>query len=393
MSKKLHYFESNSRCSAVALPFELDKVIDEWASLRAAMTRHFNDSFSRDEWAYLITFLERENLMQPFKYSFGIPVENISGKVSQVIRPRGTIAVWLPNNVSLLGPLIFILLSLTGNSIMLKGGSQSKDLTGAFLDFCNNYLPNGVLKHFINNRVTHDIFDREDIRNEKMASQANIRIVFGSDNTARYIHTYDHPVESTGFSFIDRRSEAWIEKSEVNESVLITLLKVFAVYGQVGCTSPRRVVLLEGTLDDAIFFRDRLVKLWPKINTRDPEIYIASSNIMAAQLSSILGWEPALAQRNSAVIASGERVTPIINTPMFLPIVASTLDHAISDLPENIQTIGWALSNPQDSKWLKIISKTSVKRFVPISRMHYFGSEWDGQSYWEQTFEKVEVVQ
>jgi len=98
------------------------------------------------------------------------------------------------------------------------------------------------------------------------------------------------------------------------------------------------------------------VKLWPKINTRDPEIYIASSNIMAAQLSSILGWEPALAQRNSAVIASGERVTPIINTPMFLPVVASTLDHAISDLPENIQTIGWALSNPQDSKIISVLN-------------------------------------
>ena len=50
-----------------------------------------------------------------------------------------------------------------------------------------------------------------------------------------------HRTDSRIYIFSDRRSEAWIELSAVNDTVVETLIKVFAIYGQAGCTSPSRV--------------------------------------------------------------------------------------------------------------------------------------------------------
>ena len=108
-----------SRC-----PFDLEAVLADWAALRPAMTRTVPDGFERDEWAYLIQFLDRDNLKGAFTASFGEPVEPVepgADGTGVLARPRGTVAVWLPNNVSLLGPLTLILLTLTGNRIPAEG--------------------------------------------------------------------------------------------------------------------------------------------------------------------------------------------------------------------------------------------------------------------------------
>jgi hypothetical protein len=50
--------------------------------------------------------------------------------------------------------------------------------------------------------------------------------------------------------------------------------------------------------------------------------------------------------------------------------------------------------NPMQSdaaeRWLKIVAASGIKRFVPIGRMHHFGSLWDGEQFWRQCFEEVE---
>src|SRR5579862_8505088 len=131
MCDGLSFFESASGRTALALPFSQPQIVAEWGALRSAMRKTVPGEFSRDEWAYLMTFLSPENLHAPFLEAFGRPATG--GRVSRLARPRGVVAVWLPNNVSLLGPLTLALLSLTGNRILLKGGSHSQDLTGAFL--------------------------------------------------------------------------------------------------------------------------------------------------------------------------------------------------------------------------------------------------------------------
>jgi hypothetical protein len=392
MSEKLALFDDGIRRVAVALPFDIDRLIDEWSGLRSPMIRSRPDSFTRDEWAYLITFLDPAWLKRVFESHFGKPSPATDGKITAILRPRGRVAVWLPNNVSLLGPLTLILVSLSGNPMWLKTGSHSDDLTAAFLEFCRTALPGGPLANYLLDRVRLESFDRDDPRVREMAATSAVRIVFGTDEASAAIDALPHPAGSLSFAFSDRRSEAWIEPSSVDDQVLETLAKVFAIYGQAGCTSPRRVVVIDGTAESARQLRDRLLALWRRAIPQDPPMNVASANIMTRQWAAISGWSAALTDRHGAVLAVGDASLPELEGTAVLPIVALTLDEAIAQLPENIQTIGHAVAHPLEERWLRMLATTSIKRFVPVARMHHFGPVWDGFQFWRMLFEEVEVA-
>jgi hypothetical protein len=389
MCDYLHFFESESGRTAAALPFSQPQVIQQWVDLRGAMRRTVPAEFSREEWAYLMTFLAPENLRAPFLAAFGRPVEG--GIPSRLVRPRGVVAVWLPNNVSLLGPLTLILLALTGNRIWLKGGSRSEDLTGVFLSFALDHLPDGELRRYLEREVRYEVFEHGDPRQRQMSEQADVRIVFGSEAAGVAIHGAAPPLKGIGFSFLDRQSQAWIETGAATDEVLGALIRVFAIYGQAGCTSPRRVVLVEGTRQEAEAVRNRMLELWPQVLRFRPPMHTASGNSMAMQWAAACGWDVAAAVNRHAVIGLGDLAMEAIDAPMFLPISAATLEEAVAHLPPNIQTLGHSFVDPQDQRWLRLAARTRIKRLVPIARMHHFGPLWDGQRFWDQCFEEVEV--
>lgn len=391
MSERRHTFEAPAGRVAVFLPFPLHDLIAGWSGLRAPMIRERPPAFTRDEWAYLLEFLNPGNLLRPFEIAFGDEVERAGGTVRHLARPRGQVAIWLPGNVSLLGPLTLILLSLTGNVLRLKGSSDAEDLTGSFLGFARSNLSSGPLRSYLEKSVVFAVFDRGDPRNPDMARSAKLRIVFGSDSAAEEIHALPHPIDSIAISFTDRQSEAWVEKGAIDDALGSALLKVFAVYGQAGCTSPRRVVVLEGTAGDARALRDRLARLWPSVITRGTPAHVASSNVMTRQWAAALGWDAVATEEHGAVLASGTAELPPLSAPMALGIVGASLTRTVEALPANVQTIGHAVAHPEDPEWLLTIARTAVKRFVPVSRMHDFGPVWDGHGFWRQAFEEVEV--
>lgn len=392
MYEHVYMFESPHRRTAVALPFDLDAMLAGWNALRSQMIRDIPQNFTRDEWAYLASFLDIENLWLPYSQSFGQRTSNTTGQPNILARPRGQVGVWLPNNVSLLGPLILILFSITGNPIHLKGGSMSDDITGAFLDWARNHVACGFLKTYLTDMVRYEVFRQGDDRQREMAAASQVRVVFGSKQAAEAIDSLPHPVESIGISFIDRQSEAWIEKGAVNDSLIFDLLKVFTIYGQAGCTSPRRVVVLNGSDSDAFELCDRLVNLWPKIVKVKPAIHIASQNVMTWQWAIGLGLNAKLAKDHGAVFIVGDDKYQQFDSLISLTVISKSISDAIETLPSNIQTIGHGFMDVNDGRWLGILADTKVKRLVPIGKMHHFSSTWDGQSFWRQAFEEVEII-
>lgn len=386
-----HYFRTPHETSVVALPHRLDDMIAGWTELRRAMARAMPAAFTRDEWAYLMYFLDQERLTFPFVQAFGQPVTAPDAPPSRLLRPRGPVAVWLPKNVNVLGPLILILLSLTGNAVRFKASSLGDDLTRAFLDFALEHGGDGPLRAYLRDKLRLESFDRHDPRNLEMAAQASVRIVFGSDDAAAAVESWPHPIDSIGFGFADRRSEVWLQPDALSDASLVQLLRVFAVYGQAGCTSPARVVLLDASDVEARELRDRLVTLWTRAVTRRPNMHEASSNLMGAQWAAALGWDAVLASDNAAVLASGSMDLPAFAVPLALPIVAATVADAATHLPANIQTIGHNVEPSDCARWVQLLARTSVKRFVPLAHMHHFGPTWDGWTFWRQTFEDVEL--
>ena len=391
MPEHLHFFKAPAGTIALALPFDYQQAIADWSTLRSLMVRQVPPEFTRDEWAYLVTFLERDSLLRPFLTAFGAEVAAPDQAPSLLYRPRGSIAVWLPNNVSLLGPLTLILLSLTGQPIRLKLGSSAQDLTGAYLQYALANLPQGEFKAYLSSQVITESFGRDDPRQQELTSNAQVRVIFGSDAAAEAIHHLPHPVESLGFSFVDRQSEAWLEQGALNEQVLTNLIKVFAIYGQAGCTSPRRVILLDGSETAVRRLRDDLLDLWPTIAPAEVPMHTASANVMAEQWSRALGWDARRTARSAALLAHGTRDLPAFEASMALSIQGASREQALQDLPANIQTIGHALEVPDDPVWLRLLAGSRVRRFVALGQMHHFASIWDGQEFWRQCFEPMEV--
>ncbi len=391
MSDSLHFYNKSGDVVAVSLPNQTGSVIDQWSELRSAMTQTVPDSFTRDEWAYLMSFLDTTHLNQPFNECFGETVPAGAGPVVRLFRPRGRIALWLPNNVSLLGPLTLILVSLTGQPLRIKAGSQSNNLTNDFLDFASRRLSDCALKRYLADSVICETFDRHHIGNAEMAEEAQVRIVFGSNEAAREIHSLPHPLESVGFSFVDRRSDVWLEEESLSDELFTTLLKIFAIYGQAGCTSPRRVVLLGGDTSNALALRDRLVELWPTVLPGLPAMNVASENTMAKQWAVALGWDARIAGSNAGVIAVGEPDLLVIDSGMFLGVSSATPEQAERTLPDNIQTLGYASQEPNHIRWLELVARNRIKRLVGLDEMHHFGPLWDGSEFWRQLFEAVEI--
>ena len=383
MSDHLVHFVRGDRACAVALGYALEARLAQWDALRKRMARGVPDAFTRDEWAYLVTFLDRTNLCEPFAQTFGEPAP--SGKVGALFRPRGPIAIWLPNNVSLLGPLTLILTSFAARPIRVKTGSRSNDLCAAFVDYALENLPPGELTDWLRADVKIERFARDDERNKTLAAEAAVRIVFGSDAAATGIHSLPHPVSSIGITFADHRSEAWVEMAALNDAKLSTFIRVFAIYGQAGCTSPRRVVVIDGTREDCTALRERMIGLWRE----EVPMHVASQNILSAQLAAAAGWDAQMAPRHATVLGVGSFAQREMPGFMSLAIIPATAAEAAAALPENIQTVGHCLSHADAPGWLTLLSRTPVKRWVPIARMHHFGAVWDGVNFWRQLFEET----
>jgi hypothetical protein len=384
MSDRLTHFSGN----AVALPCALDERLSQWEALRKEMVRGVPDAFTRDEWAYLVAFLDTEHLRGIFTRTFGR--EGLA-PVRSLWRPRGPVAIWLPNNVSLLGPLVLILATFAGQPIRVKTGSRSDEVCGAFSGYALSRLPPGELRDYWQQAVEVHAFDRHDPRNAQMAAQAAVRIAFGSDASVLAIHALPHSVASVGIGFGNRRSEAWIEPEALTDANVDTLLKVFAIYGQAGCTSPRRVVILDGAQGQAVDLRERMLQRWSQAVKRQPLMHTASENIMAWQVNLANGWDAVRAPRHAAVLGVGALDRGEMHGLMSLPITWGSLDGAAQDLPGNIQTIGYL--GHRSEELLPVIARTRVVRFVPAAQMHNFGPVWDGSNFWSQLFEQTTLTQ
>ena len=384
-------FQSAGRRTRVLLPFRVDAVLDAWSSLRSTMVRSKPEAFTRTEWAYLVAFLDREELGGVFREAFGNPAEGAGAPVHAEARPGGMVAVWLPNNVSLLGALTLILLSLTGNPIRVKAGSRGDDLTRAFLGYALEHLGPGPLREHLERAVAVETFSRENPLNAEWASLAHTRLAFGSDAGVEAIESLPHPRDSVGFSFGHRVSEAWLDAAACDEGVLESLLRVFDVYGQAACTSPRRVVLIEQGPDDARLLRDHLVSLWPRVFPRRPAAIVASTSLLDDQWARVEGWDSRLVDGHGAAIAVGDaRMSPPLGQRILTLMPMTTLE-AVGSLPPNIQTVGHAVSPERARTLHPRLTARGVLRFVPVSEMHHFGPVWDGQDYWRRTF-SVEAV-
>ncbi len=329
-----------------------------WSALRGAMIRERPEAFTRDEWAYLIQFLAEDNLRTFVGAGPG----------------RERVTLVMPNNVSLLGPLVMVVATLGARAVRVKLGSRGDDVVTPFVEFARTHGVSDLVAGVECARL-----GRGDPRLAAWLADADVRVAFGSDAAIAAVAALPHRADSRFLGFGDMYSEAWLDAT-ASDDALDTLIKVFAIYGQAGCTSPRRTVLIGASAADARRFAARLAARWPSVIRVDVPMHLASQNLLAAQRARHAGAEVTLAPRHAAVIAVAPRALEVPSGPLTLVLSPATLDEAAAAVPANLQTIGLAL--PERTA----LPHTPARRIVPLARMHHFEPIWDGQSLPEAFF-------
>ncbi len=363
-----------------------------WASLRSKMIRSIAADFNRDEWAYMLQFLAAKNLLAPWHSYFGEESPTALTSPTMFVKPVEEIAIWLPSNVSLLGPLTMVYLSLTGAKIRIKAGSAARSLCKSFLDFTLSNTDDKALQELLMNRIELEIFDRHSDKNREWAAQARLRILFGSDQAADAIEKLPHPANSHGLYFTDRKSEAWVSKESVqNDDSLLSLVKVFQIYGQAGCTSPKRVVLLDFNRTEAESFCQTFARLWQQNWIDNGPQHTASENFLFSQIALAKGFTPSLLHKNGALLILSEICETYPSSPFSLSIQYGTSKDALATMPQNIQTVGLIGFDPRNVDLHVGLVQKGAKRIVPVQDMHNFDYVWDGSNIWNYLFDYCKV--
>ena len=66
MSDVLNLFDNGTRIQAVRLPLPLPAWLTQWDQVRRGMLRSVDEGFTRDEWAYLVSFLDPQEYRESF---------------------------------------------------------------------------------------------------------------------------------------------------------------------------------------------------------------------------------------------------------------------------------------------------------------------------------------
>lgn len=392
-----HRFKDHAGPCEVMLPFALEDLALAYDRLTTKLSRApVPEAFSRDEWGYLLSFMRGSRLRDVFAQNFGPRPEpheqEPHGLPARLILPRSDIAIWLPNNVSLLGPLTVILSLATGARVHAKAGSGSENLTAALRDKILSSHPDLLLEWMWSEQLTTESFDRRDPRNRSWSERAQARIFFGGDAAAAAVEALPHRLGTPFFAFRDHSSLVWADPAALQDDAeLLTLWRVFQVYGKVGCTSPQRVVLIGGSLTEAISLARRLKAVVDAAPGVLPPVHIASDSVMSEQVARANGWHTERTALSDAVFMAGENWEQSLPGLMGMQILALPLDVTLAMLPENIQTIGYIASKPVVAQWTRALLGIPALRVVPVRNMHHFGPFWDGQAFWRGLFREIEI--
>lgn len=381
----------------ILLPFD-DLVIDFITDvskniLTNSFYKHYPELIS-------LAFWMRKSHLMKFKNDY------YNQKQEKIWIGRGVVLHIAPSNVDTIFIYSLFLSLLVGNSNIVRVSSKENIQVNILINIINDIFNNNKYEN-IKNKIYVVSYDHNDEITKTLSLMADVRIIWGGDNTIKHIRTI--PIKSTAveLTFADKFSIAIIKSNVIilNDSIdklIVDFYNDSYWFSQMACSSIRLICWIGSEREN----NTARIKFWEKLNK-----YILSNkplDIKPIDIINKLNAECLLGIDDNVKILKSEN--PYINrikiseiskvktdyhcgAGLFYEYETDDLNYIFTNINKKIQTVSQYGFKKEDiiNQIIKSIPN-GIDRIVPIGKSLEFSTVWDGYDLFRSLTREIEIL-
>jgi len=323
----------------------------------------------------------------------------------KIIIGRGVVFHLAPSNVDTIFVYSWFISLLVGNSNILRISDKENIQTELLLNIIKKILNKDNYKE-LQDRVAVIKYGHDDSITEELSMMADMRVIWGGDNTINHIRTIPIKPSATELIFADKFSFAILNATTLlQEKKIEQLIERFYNdafwFSQMACSSIRLVAWIGDSAD--IEKAKRL--FWEYLNR-----YVSSQHpkeIAPADIVNKLVAECSMAIESQTTIIQSDN--PYINrveiksisdvreelhcgTGLFYEIECDTIENLMPYITKKHQTISqYGFDTDELKEMILTTQPMGIDRVVPIGKSLEFSYIWDGNDLLKSFSREVEI--
>lgn len=328
-------------------------------------------------------------------------------KQNKVLVGRGIVFHMAPSNVDTIFVYSWFLSLLVGNSNILRISSKENIQTELLLNTITDVLYQDKYR-ILESRVAIIRYGHDDEITERLSSKADVRVIWGGDNTIKHIRTIPIKPTATELTFADKFSFAVIKSQQLikNKKDIHQLIEKFYNdsfwFGQMACSSIRLVVWV-GEKDENLKAQNIFWTELDKYVAKQKPDEIGSADIVnkiVAECSMAIENEIKIKRFdnpyiNAIKVSSMEEINEELHcgTGLFYELETSSLSNILPHTSKKNQTIAqYGFTQEELTTLIYKNIPEGIDRIVPIGQSMDFSFIWDGYDLFRSFCREIEIV-
>ncbi|MEA2019640.1 MAG: acyl-CoA reductase [Campylobacterota bacterium] len=329
----------------------------------------------------------------------------LAQKNDKVLLGRGVVFHLAPSNVDTIFVYSWFISLLVGNSNILRISNKDNLQTNILISTINKVLDNEKYKD-LNNKIAIIKYGHDDKITAKLSQLADVRVIWGGDNTVTNIRKIPIKPTAVELTFADKFSFAVLKSKELlNDKDIDKVIEKFYNdsfwFGQMACSSIRLVSWIGNEKEN-----ERAKKLfWSKLNT-----YVLAKvpdDISPADIVNKLVAECSMAIEsnikinhinnpyiNKVSIHSIEEVIESLHcgTGLFYEMETQNLRDLMEFMTNKHQTIAYyGFDRDEITSIIYDTLPSGIDRVVPLGKSLDFSNVWDGFDLFKSFSREIEI--
>lgn len=327
-------------------------------------------------------------------------------KKDKVLLGRGVVFHMAPSNVDTIFVYSWFISLLVGNSNILRVSDKENIQTELLLNVISSVLYKDEYK-LLQNRVSVIRYGHIDEVTQKLSLMADVRVIWGGDNTVKHIRTIPIKPTAMELTFADKFSFAIINskeflKNEKKDKLIQNFYNDAFWFGQMACSSIRLVIWI-GEEDNNTKAKKQF---WEQLNS-----FVSANipdDIAPADIVNKLVAQHSMAIENNIQIKDIDN--PYINivkitnmneikeelhcgTGLFYELELDTIDKIVPCITKKHQTVAqYGFKKEELFDFIDKHMPEGIDRIVPIGKSLDFSYIWDGYDLFRSFCREIEVT-